>query len=344
MSKLFLTEEQKKQLEILHSHARDSRESDRIKAILLRAEGWKLSMIAQALRKHESTIAQHLTDYIEKEKLKPENGGSESQLTKEQTQELIAHLTKYTYPDQKNIILFIQKTWDIDYSVPGINKWLHKNGFSYKKPKNVTYKVDLEKQEEFKKAYKELKSTLQEDESIYFMDAVHPTQATKVSSGWIRTGTDKPIKTTGSRTRINLIGAIRLGHIAEAVTAQYETVNGESIMKFMDKLRSKHENSGLINLVVDGAGYHKSAIVKEKAEKLNIKLHILPPYSPNLNPIERLWKVMNEEVRNNRCFHSAKEFRQQINHFFDDILPKIGASLDSRINDNFQKFDPALLM
>lgn len=300
-------------------------------------------MEAQALRKHESTIAQHLTDYIGKEKLKPKNGGSESQLTKEQTQKLITHLTEYIYPDQKNIILFIQKTWDIDYSLPGINKWLHKHGFSYKKPKNMPYKVDLEKQEEFKKAYEELKSNLQEDESIYFMDAVHPTQATKVSSGWIRTGTDKPIKTTGSRTRINLVDAIRLGHIAEAVTAQYETVNGKSIMKFMDQLRSKHKNRGNINLVLDGAGYHKSAVVKEKAEKLNIKLHILPPYSPNLNPIERLWKVINEKVRNNRCFHSEKEFRQQINHFYDDILPEIGASLDSRINDNFQKFDPALL-
>ena len=111
----------------------------------------------------------------------------------------------------------------------------------------------------------------------------------------------------------------------------------------MDKLRSKHHDMGTIHLILDGAGYHKSSVVKEKAEELNIKLHTLPPYSPNLNPIERLWKVMNEKIRNNRCFHSAKEFRQQINHFFDDILPDIGVSLDSRINDNFQKFDPVLL-
>ena len=55
----------------------------------------------------------------------------------------------------------------------------------------------------------------------------------------------------------------------------------------------------------NGAGYHKATIVREKAEELNIKLHSLPPYSPNLNPIERLWKVMNEHVRNNKFFHSA---------------------------------------
>jgi hypothetical protein len=40
--------------------------------------------------------------------------------------------------------------------------------------------------------------------------------------------------------------------------------------------------------VLDGAGYHRSSVVVEKAKELNIKLHYLPPYSPNLNPIERL--------------------------------------------------------
>jgi transposase len=37
--------------------------------------------------------------------------------------------------------------------------------------------------------------------------------------------------------------------------------------------------------VLDGAGYHRSSVVVEKAKELNIKLHYLPPYSPNLNPI-----------------------------------------------------------
>ncbi|KPU83211.1 hypothetical protein JI57_02045, partial [Psychromonas sp. PRT-SC03] len=63
-----------------------------------------------------------------------------------------------------------------------------------------------------------------------------------------------------------------------------------------------------------------------------------PPYSPNLNPIERLWKVMNEHARNNRYFATAKAFRESINHFFDTTLPTIGADLEMRINDNFQRF------
>jgi len=60
-----------------------------------------------------------------------------------------------------------------------------------------------------------------------------------------------------------------------------------------------------------------------------------------MNPIERLWKVMNEHVRNNQYFATAKEFRQKIEQFFSDTLPEIGDALDSRINDNFQQMTSA---
>ena len=93
--------------------------------------------------------------------------------------------------------------------------------------------------------------------------------------------------------------------------------------------------------MLDGAGYHRSKEVKDKATELGITLHYLPPYSPNLNPIERLWKVMNEYARNNRYFSTAKEFRQHIRHFFNVTLPDIADTLNSRINDNFQVLKPA---
>ncbi len=47
--------------------------------------------------------------------------------------------------------------------------------------------------------------------------------------------------------------------------------------------------------------------------------------------------VMNEHVRNNQYFATAKEFRQKIERFFSLTLPDIGDSLNSRINDNFQR-------
>ena len=80
---------------------------------------------------------------------------------------------------------------------------------------------------------------------------------------------------------------------------------------FFEKIRSQYKSSGIIHIILDGAGYNRSDITIDAAIKHNIKLHPLPPYSPTLNPIERLWKVMNEKVRNNRFFKNAKKFEKQ---------------------------------
>jgi transposase len=76
--------------------------------------------------------------------------------------------------------------------------------------------------------------------------------------------------------------------------------------------------------------------IRFKGGKTNSTIYHLPPYSPNLNPIERLWKIMNERVRNNKVFRSAKEFRQEIIDFFKITWAKIAMSMTSHINDNFQ--------
>ncbi|AMO56526.1 IS630 family transposase [Endozoicomonas montiporae CL-33] len=341
MPKIILTDQQKAALESRHKKSQDARDCDRIKAVLLRSEGWTPSSIAQALRKSEFTICRHLDDYLKKEKLKPDNGGSESYLNDEQTRQLIEHISEHTYAHTHQIVAYISDRWDIKYTVSGLNKWLHQKGFTYKKPKGVPHKADADKQAEFVKHYDALKASLPEDEVLLFMDAVHPTQATKITSGWIRKGVDKIINTTGSRTRLNIVGAIELNNLSAAVFDQFKTVNGEAIIKFFRTVRASYASMTVIHIVLDGAGYHRSKEVVEEAEKLGIKLHYLPPYSLNLNPIERLWKVMNEYARNNEYFAKAKEFREKINHFLDVTLPEIGASLVSRINDSFQRLNPA---
>ena len=339
--KLLLTPEQKQVLETQHAQTRDGRIRDRIKAVLLASEGWTPAMISQALRIHESTVRNHLADYTLSEKLKPENGGSQSLLTAEQIAELIAHLTQHTYHHNKQIVAYVLEQYGVQYTVAGMHKWLRKNGFSYKKPKGVPHKFDTAKQQAFVEAYEALKAHCGEDERILFMDAVHPTQATKISHGWIRTGQDKAIETTGSRTRLNLIGALELNNIASAVVNEYEWVNSESIVQFFGQLRDKYPQTQKLHLILDGAGYHRAAIVKNAAISHNIELHYLPPYSPNLNPIERLWKVMNEHARNSVYFKNKRDFRSALDKFFKETVPDIGESLASRINDNFQLFTHA---
>ena len=226
-----LTTDQKIDIEALHDVSRDGRVRDRIKAVLLRSEGWSTPMIAQALRLHETSIVRHIDDYVSKNKLAPQNGGSQPYLSKTQTDEVIAHLMLKTYRCSYEIIEYIWKTHEIRFSISGLNKWLHQHNFSYKYPKGVPHKFDEEKQADFIEKYTELKAQVV-DEPILFMDAMHPTQATKTSCGWIKKGHDKSIETTGSRIRLNLVGAINLNNLAAAQVTCYEKVNSETIQHF----------------------------------------------------------------------------------------------------------------
>ena len=68
-------------LELLHQACENSKEGDRIKAILLRSEGWTVPQISQALRLHQSTVVKHAQEYKTTGKLQNKSGGSESHLT-----------------------------------------------------------------------------------------------------------------------------------------------------------------------------------------------------------------------------------------------------------------------
>ncbi|WP_422645956.1 transposase [Xenorhabdus vietnamensis] len=67
-------------------------------------------------------------------------------------------------------------------------------------------------------------------------------------------------------------------------------------------------------------GYHHAQLVKQMAFFLNIELHYLPPYRPNLNMAERLWKFINQQVCNNYCFPNLKVFRKVPHHFLNVTL------------------------
>ena len=339
MNRIYLSASEKQKLEDLHKHTRDSYVSDRIKAILLSSEGRSLVDIAIVLRRHVTSIARFIDDYKKNKKLKPESGGSESHLNQEQTKDLILHLEQNIYLTACAIKEYILTKWNIEYSIRGLTNWLHAHEFSYKKPVGLPAKADKVKQHEFVGYYEKLKDNLSEKDIILFMDSVHPSQNTKLAHGWIKRGIDKAVPTTASRTRINLTGAINLQNLSHPIFNKSDTVNKESIIYFFKLIRKYYIDTETINIILDGAGYHKAGDVQIAAENLNIKLHFLPPYSPNLNPIERLWKVMNEKARNNIYFATKSCFIKAIDNFLYTTIPKSAQYLYTRINDNFQMLD-----
>lgn len=332
-----LSPEQKSALEKQHKTERDGRVRDRIKAVLLHVEGWTQNQIAQALRIRLETVHDHLKDYQRDEKLKPTNGGSKTKLSDDQTSAFIQHLDTHTYLKVSEICAYVLRTYQIIYSVSGMTEWLHSHGFSYKKPKRTPLKADPQKQKEFTVYYEKLVNETPADEPIEFGDGVHPTMATKITYGWIRKGKkhDKLIPTIASRTRLNLMGSINLKTMLVTIS-RHETINSEAMEEHFLALRKKYPNAPKIHLILDQGPYNKSQKTKDSALKNGIVLHYLPSYSPNLNPIERLWKVMNEYVRNNRFFESPSGFRKEIMTFFDQTWGEISHQMRSRINDNFQ--------
>ena len=134
---------------------------------------------------------------------------------------------------------------------------------------------------------------------------------------------------------MNILGAINLDDMS-VVAKEYESnINGTSVVDFCNEIKENYADKQVIHLILDQAGYNKAAEVREHAFHLGIHLHYLPPYSPNLNSIERLWKVMNEETRNNVFFKTAKEFKSRMRKFIKHELPEILPNLRSRITDNF---------
>lgn len=334
-----LSPEEKVDLEIRHQNERDRRMGDRIKSILLRDEGWSVSKIAQALRLSNDTVSRYITEYLTSKSVDPKHQGSIEKLSEPQSLELAAHLREILYTKAIDILAHVKNEYQVEYTVAGFTDWLKRHGFSYKLTTGRPAKSDREKQQEFVNAYEELKEKTPKNEPILFIDAVHPTMATKPERGWIAKGIEKIILTSASRTRMNIVGAIELSSM-KIIHEEYETVNAASIINLFEKIKSVYADSPTVHIILDQSGYHRSNELAKYAEDHHIQLHFLPPYSPNLNPIERLWKVMNEQARNNRFFKSAKDFRERIREFFSE-LPLLAESLRSRINDNFHLFDAA---
>jgi transposase len=155
-----------------------------------------------------------------------------------------------------------------------------------------------------------------------------------LSYGWILKGERKSIPTTAKQRRLNIIGDICLsGH--KIVHHECDKVDIVSINFFLKVLRQKNPGKHKIHIILDNAGYHKSYKVRDYAKAMKIKLHYLPPYSPNLNPIERLWKIMHEKVTYNKYYEKFIDFANAADQFFRTIGKKKRLLL-SRITDNFQ--------
>ena len=113
--------------------------------------------------------------------------------------------------------------------------------------------------------------------------------------------------------RTHIIGAF----VNNKIVIRYaEKVNSGKIIEFLDNLKLDYRK---FVIVMDNAGWHRSKEVKAYLElNKEIIVEYLPPYSPELNPTETVWKIMRRNVLDSNLFEDLIELRLGIREFINN--------------------------
>jgi len=149
------------------------------------------------------------------------------------------------------------------------------------------------------------------------MDGVHPTHNVMPSYGWIKKGEDKEVKSNTGRQRINLNG-LYCPLDNEIIIRDDNTINSQSTIKLLQEMEKKHPELDKIYVIRDNARYYTAEIVKDFLENSKIEFIALPSYSPNLNLIERLWKLFKKKTLYNKYYNSFLKFKNAVFDFFEN--------------------------
>ena len=328
--KLELSDNDVLELKILHRAERDRKKCDRIKAILMFNKGYSAVEIGTVLLIDENTVSGWKDRYLKRkntqEWLRTQCIGYQGKLDKDQESQIDTYVQENLVSDARQVQSFIKKEFKKTYTISGVIELLHRLGFNYKQTTLMPAKIDPEKQAQFKSAYDEFKKNLKEDEVLLFLDGVHPQHNTKCSRAWIKIGEQKQIKSNSGRRRLNISGAY--DPISQDILVREDKpINAETVMAFFKQIEAAYPSKASIYVIADQAPYYQNKDVKKYLETSRVELIALPTYSPNLNLIERLWKLMRKKVINNIYYEKFADFKHAILAFFSNDSLEFKAEL-----------------
>lgn len=167
---------------------------------------------------------------------------------------------------------------------------------------------------------------------LFFMDASHFVMGGFAGRVW--SVVRRYVKTASGRKRYNVLGALNF------ISKKIETVSNDSyitstqVIEMLEKLAQSFIKP--IKIILDNARYQHCAAVIEKAAELGIELVFLPTYSPNLNLIERIWKIVKSKVLNSAYYETFGGFCNNIFECVDTLHEKYAAEMASSVTQNFQ--------
>ena len=171
---------------------------------------------------------------------------------------------------------------------------------------------------------------------LLFMDASHFVMGSDFLGG-IYGKARRFVKTFSGRKRYNVLGAINF------VTKKVTTITNDTyitateICKMLVKLACEYQGK-TIHIALDNARYQKCELVREVAEFCGIELVYIPPYGPNLNPIERLWRFVKGKLRT-KYYDDFAEFQSTIDAIMNGTETIYKEPIARLIGEKVQLFD-----
>jgi putative transposase len=188
-------------------------------------------------------------------------------------------------------------------SAEAIRRGLRRAGFVWRRPRPVLGRTDPDYARK-RRQIQELLAHLPDDETAVFEDEVDVHLNPKIGSCWMLRGQQAEVVTPGDNVKRHLAGSLvwRTGTLL--VSPAGSRRNAELFLAHLDDLRRRLRGYRVIHVICDNASFHDCRRVREYLQTWGhrIRLHYLPKYAPETNPIERIWWRMHETItRNHRC-------------------------------------------
>ena len=196
---------------------------------------------------------------------------------------------------QPSLILeMIRREFGIDCKMRTLRRKLHKIKFSYRKGRPVPHKTASRKEQEaFKmKAGERARELGGEGYAVFVEDEAAVGMSQRPGYGWRRTGGRDTVQTGFSKKSVKLFGIMGKDELYVRIA---DSTNSETFKEFMEDVRKSHPK---FYMVLDNASYHKSRTVNGYVEGSggDIKREFLPPYTPQLNQIENVWRDLKKRL------------------------------------------------
>ncbi len=203
------------------------------------------------------------------------------------------------------VSVLLRKLHQVEVGRETVRRWLHQGDLVYRRPRPVLGPKDPERQQRLD-FLRKLLDGLPADETAVFQDEVDINTNPKIGSMWMVRGEQAKVETPGNNEKRYLSGSIhwRTGRVFITEGRPKQGRNTALFLAHLDDLRSRLRCYRKIHVICDRAKCHTSDDVAVYLwdHRDRIDLHLLPAYSPDCNPIERVWWHLHEAVtRNHQC-------------------------------------------